>query len=396
MNAILFVAETAAMAAWHDQLRAVGPRWQMRFACGTAAAEAALASETFDVVVAELHGGDSACLDLLARIKATSPRTARIVLSSSATQEQILHALPMAQQVLGHPCEAATLWSVVERTCCLNGLVENPTVRALVGGLDRLPSVPRSYVALSQAMARADVGIDEVSAIVEQDAAMAVKLLQLVNSAFFRRSRAITSLPQAVSYLGLDVLKALTLSAQVFGMLEARTLQDYGLERLHERSIWTAHLARRFMAANGRSEEGFTAGLLLDVGRLVLSVCLKERYRELLQIPLLGRETLHDIECRELRVSHAEVGAYLMCLWGLPAPTIEAIAFHHAPSAVLHEDTELLDAVHVADAEVEAFFDRGGRAEPAVDPVLRERPGMRETLSTWHAMAAREFEGLRS
>lgn len=395
MNAVLFVSDARSMGVWRDRLRGCEPRWHIRYASDVAAAEAIVAAGMFDVVISALQEHEADGLALLGRIQTRSPRTARIVLRPGTTHDATVQELPMAQQVLSSFCEPTELWSVVERTCCLNGLVENPLIRELVGGLDRLPSVPRSYLALSQAMSRAEVRIEEIVAIVEQDSAMALKLLQLVNSAFFGRARKITSLSQAVSYLGLDVLRALALSAQVFGMLGGCSLQAYGLEQLQERSMQTAYLARRFLAARGMAEEGFTAGLLQDVGRLVLAVGLKDRYREVIDQARQQQQSPREAEQEAFGVTHAEVGAYLMSLWGLPAELIEAIAFHHNPGGVLHEQTELLDAIHVADAEVEAHYEREACVQPVLDPVLLARPGMADTLLRWHAIAAQQFSGAR-
>lgn len=395
MNAVLFVSDTPALSVWRERLRVYEPRWQIRYAASVADAEAVVGTGAFDVVISALQQGETEGLALLDRLQAKSPRTARIVIQPGTTHDTSRSRWPMAQQVLGPFCEPTELWSVVERTCCMNGLLENPTIRNLVGGLDRLPSVPRSYMALSQAMGRAEVSLEEIVAIVEQDSAVALKLLQLANSAFFRRARKTTSLSQAVTYLGLDVLRALALSAHVFGMLEGESPQAYGLEQLQDRSMLTAYLARRFLAARGLAEEGFTAGLLQDVGRLVLTVCLKDRYRQVIDRARQQRESLRDAEQAAFGVTHAEVGAYLMSLWGLPAELIEAIAFHHNPGGVLHDDTELLDAIHVADAEVEVFIEQRGRAQPALDPLLLERPGMANKLVLWHAMAAQQFSGAR-
>lgn len=396
MNAVLFVSDAPALALWRERLRVYEPRWQIRYAASVADAEAVAGTGAVDVVISALQQGEADGLAMLDRIQTESPRTARIVIQPGMTQDAARPLRPMAQQVLGPFCEPTELWSVVERTCCMNGLLENPTIRDLVGGLDRLPSVPRSYVALSQAMERADVSLEEIVAIVEQDSGMALKLLQLANSAFFGRARKTTSLSQAVAYLGLDVLRALALSAQAFAMLEGESLKAYGLEQLQDRSVLTAYLARRFLAARGLAELGFTAGLLQDVGRLVLTVCLKDRYREVIDRARRQQESLRDAEQAAFGVTHAEVGGYLMSLWGLPAELIEAIAFHHKPGGVLHDDTALVDAIHVADAEVEAFVEQRGRARPAVDPLLLERPGMADTLVLWHAMAAQQFAGARS
>ena len=397
MNRILFVGDASEAGPLRDSLQGYADRWHMSFASTATEVVEVLAGHPFDVVVADLQAADTDGIALLGQVKAQHPCAARIGLSQPAGSDAVMRALPVAHQLVGKPVDSQQLWRVVERTCCLNGLMDNGAIRGLLGGLDRLPSVPRSYVALTQAMARDDVSTAQIAAIVEKDAAMSSKVLQLINSAFFGRARRISSISVTVSYLGLDCLKALALGAHVFGMLGDAESRAYGLEALQERSLATAQLARRFLSTSGRAEEGFTAGLLQNIGRLVLAVCLKERYQEVVERARRGGAPIAEVERETLRVSHAEVGAYLLNLWGLPATIVEAVAFHHAPGGVLHDDTDLVDAVHVADALVDQAMDRadGAADELALDPIVVARDGTGETLRQWRAIAAEELTGMR-
>lgn len=398
MNRILFVDDGREISPeQRDALLKYGRNWQVSFVSSAGDALAALAAEPYDVVVSGIHAPQVDSTALLVQVKSAYPRTARIALASSDDRAAIMRTLPVAQQVITRPCVPEQWWRIIERTCCLNGLMGSETIRHLVGGLDKLPSVPRSYVALTQAMAREDVELAEIVAIVERDTAMSIKLLQLANSAFFGRPRKITSISQTVSYLGLDLLKALALSAHVFGMLEGSALQSYGLAQLQERSLLTAQLAKRFLSDSGRGEEGFTAGLLQDVGRIVLATCLKERYMEVVERSRRSGTTLHAVERETFGVTHAEVGAYLLSLWGLPAAIIEAVAFHHNPDGVLHDDTDLVDAIHMADALADEMATAPGSNAAAELLELMLLPGdkMASKLLLWRQMATQGRAGTR-
>lgn len=394
MNRILFVSEEHEAAPLRDALRKHVGQWQMSFVSSSAEAIAALAAGPWDVVVADVIASQLDGLALLARVRDERPETARIVLSPPAAPDVLMRALPVAHQFVAMPCEAVQLWKLIERTCCLNGLVGNAAIRRLLGGLERLPSVPRSYVALTQAMAREEqVSLGEIVAIVEKDTAMAAKLVQLVNSAFFGRSRRISSIPVALSFLGLERLRALALGTHVFGMLTEAQTRACGLERLQERSMLTAQLARCFLSATGRAEEGFTAGLLQNVGKLVLAVCLQDRYQDVVDEARRRRVPVQAMEREHFDVSHAEVGACLLSHWGLPVTIVEAVAFHHEPGSVLHDETALVDAVHVADALVEQVLERSEpeSRELVLDPVVMSREGMEERVRAWRAKATEAF-----
>jgi HD-like signal output (HDOD) protein len=389
VNRVLFINAGHTSADAQDALRRGAGRWQMTFASGATQAMAALAGNTYDVVVAEFSPDQADGLDVLAHVKTAHPGSARIVLSEPIAPKLLPRALEVAHQCVATPCEPGAFWMVVERTCFLYGLMSNQAIRGLLGGLDRLPSVPRTYVALTQAMARPEVSLGEIAAIVERDTAMATKVLQLVNSAFFCRPRRISSIPVTVSLLGLERLKALALSTHVFGMLSPAETRAYELDRLQERSLLTAQLALRFLSGTRYADEGFTVGLLQDVGKLLLAVCLKDRYRDVIEQARLRRRPVEVVEREEFDVSHAVVGACMLSVWGLPVTIIEAVAFRHVPSGLLHGDTELVDAVHVADALADAMLQ--GRPldmqELALDPNLMTKDAMEDKVRAWCAIA---------
>lgn len=396
MNRVLVVGEQSQTSGLRDALGRHAHRWQLQFAASTADAMTALAANPFDVVIADIGDPKSDELALLERIKAEHPEAVRIILSRPGDRAAVMRVLPVSHQFVAKPCEPEQLWKIVERSCCINRLMGNAQIRRLLGGLDRLPSVPRSYAALTQAMGQEDVPLSTIVGIVERDTAMAAKVLQLVNSAYFGRSRPVSSIPVTISLLGLERLKALALSCHVFGMLGEAESKAYGLEQLQERALRTAQLARRFLFPTGRGDEGFTAGLLQNVGKLVLAVCLKDRYREVVGQARQRGVPVQAVEQERFQTSHAEVGAYLLSLWGLPATIVEAVAFHHAPGSVLHDDTAVVDAVHVADVLVDHMMDVGGPApeELMVDPILMTRPGMDEKIQQWRAIANEEQRGI--
>lgn len=390
MNRVLFISPDHASSESQDAVRRWAGRWRVTFESSGARARAAMTENSYDVVIAEAVPGKADHLEMLAHVKAKHPETARIVLSGPIEPDMLARVLEVAHQCVATPCDAQHFWKVVERTCLLYGLTSNRAIRALLGGLGRLPSVPRSYVALTQAMERTEVSLNEVAAIVERDTAMAAKVLQLVNSAFFSRPRRISSIPVTVSLLGLERLRSLALSAHVFGMLSDAESQAYGVDHLQERSLLTAELVRRFLSGSRHADEGFTAGLLQDVGKLLLAVCLKDRYRDVIERARKRRIPIEVVEREQFDVSHAVVGACMLSVWGLPISIVEAVAFRHAPSGLLHDGTELVDAVHVADALAGAILAGHGleRRDLELDPVLMSRAGMEEKVRAWCDIAA--------
>ncbi len=395
MNRILFVDdEPGILQGLRDALRKQRSRWEMVFVSSGAEALQALEQAPFDLVITDMRMPQMDGAELLQQVKARYPATARIVLSGQADQSAIMRALPVAHQFLSKPCDTRQLQSVIERTCGVYSMLRTGPAREVIGALDRLPSPPRTYTALRQAIDDPLCSIDQVVAIIERDPAMCVKVLQLVNSAYFGLSRSMSSIRQAVSYLGLELLKALALSVHIFSSAEAARLCGLDLEQLQRHSVRMARLMRRFFRDPKRADEAFTTGLVHDVGEIALALSFGERYRALRQQARDSGPRLNQAEAAQFGVTHAEVGAYLLGMWGLPFAVVEAVAYHHRPDACQSgpADAWLLAGLHVADALCGADCSGSMTAEAAINLEFIERAGCTGELPRWRQCALEQSQ----
>jgi HD-like signal output (HDOD) protein len=365
--------------------------WDMVFVTSGEAALAELARAPFDVIVSDMRmpGMDGATL--LRHVKADHPGVVRIVLSGHAERAAMVRALSGAHQFLSKPCEADSLRAALERTCALRDLLGNDVIRRAAGQLDRLPSAPAAYWELAQALAQPDVVWQDVAAIVERDTAMAVKVLQLVNSPFFGLSRQVVSVQQAVMYLGVELLKGLSLGAHVFAMLPAIDVPGFSLEHFQRHAQHTAQLARRFVHEPVRIDEAFTAAMVHDIGQIVLGLGMPAEFAAVRREAQLSGRAVQDVELMRLGVTHATVGAYLLGLWGLPFTIVEAVAYHHSPSLVTGGPREVLAALHVSEAFADAS-ERGPDVEPAIDRRFIDDAELGGRLEQWIALVRRDAE----
>jgi HD-like signal output (HDOD) protein len=395
LKRVLFVDdEESILAGLRNLLRKQRTRWDMVFALGGLEALAELRAGPVDVIVSDMRmpGMDGATL--LERVKQDYPMTARIVLSGHAERDAVMRAIPVTHQFLSKPCDAETLRSVVERACGLQNFLQNEVVRQAIGRLDRVPSLPRTYASITAAMGDPNVALADVARIVERDAAMSAKVLQLVNSAFFGLAQRTSSVQQAVAYLGLELLRGLALATHVFG--EAiPSIDGLSLERAEERSLLTAILARRFLAGKKEAEEAFTAAIVQDIGTLVLAVGLHDRFQEIVRTALTRGASIRSCEKEFLGTTHAEIGAYLLGSWGLPLAIVETVAHHHTPGLVREGSREVLAAVHVANVLAESALGSHfpGDAEEAIDLEFLEQAGLADRLPKWKAIAEQEIPG---
>ncbi|MBL8785928.1 MAG: HDOD domain-containing protein [Deltaproteobacteria bacterium] len=330
MKRILFVDdEPSILDALQNLLRRERKRWDMVFALGGDKALEAMAVAPFDVVMSDMRmpGMDGA--ELLTRVRELYPATARFVLSGQSGREAVVRALGVTHQFLSKPCEVEVLRGVVERACESNDELGDELLRRVVGRLECLPSVPSVYAELREALAREDVGVQVLASIVERDPALSLKCLQLVNSAYFGLARPTASVARAVSFLGAELLSSLADKTGVFAPFSPTQSDAFSIEAFQRKSLAVAKLAARLVPERSLVDEAAAAGMLLDVGELVIAVGLPDAWSSISRWRA-GGDVPEAADRRVLAVSHSEVGVYLLGLWGLPRAIIQPVAEHHA------------------------------------------------------------------
>ena len=350
MIRVLFVDdETHVLESLRDALRPWRRELSMTFAADGPSALDELVRESFDAVVSDMRmpGMDGA--ELLREVQRMQPSTVRIVLSGYAEIESVARAATVAHRFLSKPCDVDELVSVIRRSCGINALVEQDELRDAASGAGRLPSVPWLYSRLTALMNDPDASVADAARLVEQDAGMTAKVLQLANSAFFGRTRQIGDLDEAISYLGLNTLKALALSADAMEAFQpTREIAGFSIERLQAHTGLTARIARRLVVAGCNSDTAVAAALIHDVGILVLASRAPDYLAAVLERAEREHRALFEVEQEERGFTHADIGAHLLGLWGLPPAIVEAVAYHHRPAAAHGPTMDAITAVHVA------------------------------------------------
>jgi putative nucleotidyltransferase with HDIG domain len=387
---ILLVDENSDYLEHLDgELSRYSRQWQVESTTSAEQALAALQREPADVVVAAMQMRELDGATLLGRVRELNPTTVRMILSSDASAPNLTRAATVAHRFLGKSSGAHELVTMIERSLSLRKLTEQTEAYRATIATTTLPSRPALYTELNRVLADPLWGPDQVANVIERDIAMTAKVLQLANSAFFGVGHRITNVRDAVVYLGVETIRSLTLTAEAFGKLAPRDLEGFSIDEFQRHSMLVARITGAILPDGRAQQEAVTAALLHDVGKLVLIADGPERWIRLNDEARARNLPLHEVE-RELEgVTHADTGAYLLSLWGLPDSVVEAVAHHHDPDAFPGLAFDPVAAVHIADSLAHELSPPATDAPPpgTVDESLLDRLGLRPRQDLWRHMA---------
>lgn len=350
MKRILFVDdEVDLLNGLRARLHKKRHEWHMVFVSSGEAALAEMQKFPVDLIVSDIRMPGMDGGQLLTTIKAHWPEAIRIVMSGYAEPMKLLQLVTLAHRYVNKPCEAEQLENIIDRCFQLDTLLRDEKLRAVVGRISALPAMPKTYSRLQAALVLPGTTSHQVADIVSDDPLVAAKVLQVANSAFFRLSKKISRVTDAVAYLGFTSIRNMVMSAEVFSQWE-KLQTPVGLEaqrfQTHAQNIAAACVA---LAANTPfADDALLVGLIHDIGYWIL---LQECPNELAKAIALSEATgmlSEEAERTAIGASHAEIGAYLLGLWGFPYNIVEAVAFHHTPTQVPHPHFDLLTILSVA------------------------------------------------
>ncbi len=215
-----------------------------------------------------------------------------------------------------------------------------------------VPSIPSVVVKLRKFLRDPDVSFDELAKVIEYDPGLTVNLLQLANSAYFGWSGQIKTVKEAITRLGTNRIFQMVLCMSVAPMVR-KPIKGYDMESngLWKHSIATAICSEQLAVIKNvpDSEEAFTAGLLHDMGKILLGTFVEiddEPIKDLVNSEGLS---FNQAERRILGIDHAEAAAELLQYWKLPESVVAAARWHHNPEGAPKKNRSIVALIHVAD-----------------------------------------------
>jgi len=289
---------------------------------------------------------------------------------------------------LGYPMlpnhtDASILAASLLRNARLQEWRADPAIQRILPSIRKLPATPRLYLQVTEELQSASGSLDVIAHLIRQDPVMSAKMLQLVNSAFFASAHEVSDTLDAAMILGTERIKALILLAGIFSQYKEAQGICPSVEALLAHSVQVGVCARAITLSETKNaktaESAFTAGVLHDVGKMIMAGNLPEWYKEIPKLRASKDLTDFSAELEIFGANHANIGACLLASWGLPLPILEAVAWHHEPQRSSEKDFCLLAAVHAANA----FAHQAEGAVNEIDQGFFARIGMADGCEHW-------------
>jgi len=325
--------------------------WKAETAGSQDTALAYLETNQYDIVVADASHKIEVSVAFLETLQKRWPRLLRYLITDATQARDMAALFEAAHRVLPRPTNPGILAKQLQGAINLRELLTNDQLQARITSIKSLPCLPETYQQLVSELQSGEVSIKKVADLVGRDAAITAKLLQVVNSAFFGLSNQVADVFHAVNLVGLDTVRSLVLSAGVFEEFKGVNIPNSSVDEIYRTSVSVGTKSRLLAHTFGLDprtiENAFLGGMLHDIGRLLMARCFREEYGHVMDLVTERSIPVYQAEEEILGASDAVIGAFLLSLWGIADPIVEAVALHYKPSNYANPVLGPLTAVHL-------------------------------------------------
>ncbi|MBU8932575.1 MAG: HDOD domain-containing protein [candidate division Zixibacteria bacterium] len=352
-NRVLLVGGDQGGLGNLEQLLAALPEgWNTQTLSNSDEALTALDEAEQNIIVSAMQLPGMNGAELLKEAADRHPGVLRFLVSDQGDKAAIQQSAGFVHQFVAAPFEPDTLRKTLENSLGLHQILSDEEICYRIAAVGSLPSPPKLYSELTTELRSDTANVTKIADLISQDVGIVAKLLQTVNSAFFGLSSRVENISHAINLLGLDTVKSLVLSAGVFGEFEDPHLPGFSIEDIYKRSTIVGAKARLLAHAFGSdrrmTDDALLAGMLYDVGKLLMLSYFQVEYHQALSLSDEKSIPLYQAEREVLGACDATLGAYLLSLWGLPDSILEAVALHYEPRKAPNPMINATAAVHLA------------------------------------------------
>jgi HD-like signal output (HDOD) protein len=334
--------------------------WILEFASDARQAILQNEQSPFDIVVTPDRLPDRSGTDLLSHLKTYSPESIRFLLVDQSETAHFKSLVGPAQQILISPFDPVFFVAQLNKALALRALIQNPAILRLLGDGNTLPPLPRVFGQLTAKLHDPNSNLGDIAEIISQDVVMSSRVLQTVNSALFNLNTPTQNITHAVSLLGIGTINSLVFSLGVYETFKDSSVSSAFFEELNRHSIQCANLASKILFHKNASrrliEHAMFCCFSHDLGKIVLAKYAPQQWADVLSAVAGGTRSDAEAERAVIGVSHAEIAAYLLAVWGFPNDQVAAVAFHHDPALSRNTECGALCALHLAEYFCSASF----------------------------------------
>ncbi|MBA4406705.1 hypothetical protein C0389_05470 [bacterium] len=279
------------------------------------------------------------------------PRIFRLSLASSHEKDNVLRLSKSIHRYVKLPLSKCELLKTINDLIKLLSTEIDAELVEKINGLGPIPILPEIYLRLEKEISRSTFSMNRIAEIIQSDPLMVARLLHIAHSSFYSIPTGISNLLQALTFLGVDVIKTLVLYVKIFSLKNVSPETQSLLKEIKAHSINVAKLSKAIMQKETDDKKmielAYISGLLHDIGKIILlQLNDKEQHQSYLTNIRSGES--YRIEMDLFGVSHVKIGAYILRLWGLNDTIIEAVASHHDKSLLDGNTLALKEIVYIA------------------------------------------------
>ncbi len=311
-----------------------------------------LSQEEMDIVAIDMTMTDYSYMELLQNIKENYPHLVRILIAEEWSKDLVVQTNDLVHLIIEKKFLTETLIDTIIRAKQMRSLLKNDYLTRIINSFDELPIMQNVYVELLHMLKSPNIPLKKIADIISREFSLTAKILQVSNMSVFTHIGRINNIQQAVVFLGTNVIRAIILYLQVFNFENQNSEEIKQIKLLERHCIKVAEFAKKcavyYQCANDIQDHTFTSALLHDIGKLII-LTKTDKWEDINRYALENNKSINEAERAILGTSHAEIGAYLLNLWGFPVDVVNAVAFHHFPTNSKQNHLSPLSLVHISE-----------------------------------------------
>ena len=386
---VLFCDPSASFMHWTEDMKRAGCNWDIERFDNLQSGLQMLAARHYDAIVVAAPATPDREVGYLRQVMQAAPHCVRVLFTPVLSSNYLIKALDVVHRVCLNSNSFEETIALVDQAIASNRMLSHEKVRRSMAAFKQLPSPPSIFHELTRQLNSERTTSEHIANVVAKDPALTARLLRIVNSSYFGMRNPVSNIQQAVTLIGTRTLRGLALAGH-FGRhyREAKGWGLFSLEALQARSLMVARLAQTLAKVATKDplvrDQAFLAGLLLDIGMVMLATEQGEAYTKIFAYAAKHQKSLDLVEMKAFGVTHAQLGANLLTQWNLPPMVVDAVLYHHRPGDYFQNGLTPMAIAHAADAllpPLEARVDVRINAE--LDREFLARAGLDELLPKW-------------